>query len=80
MTERTYVIPMTGVITVDAKTGEVEVEVDLTDLSYDLRDEYDYVYPDERTERDQQVITDCLMQSPDNFSMKHTMSKGVEQL
>jgi hypothetical protein len=73
MAQRSYTIPMTGVVTIDADTGQVEVEVDLTDLSFDLRYDYDHQYPSTETQRDQSLVTDCLMQSPENFSMKHTM-------
>jgi hypothetical protein len=73
MAQRNYTIPMTGVVTVDAETGEVAVEVGLTDLSFDLRYDYDHQYPSAETERDQALVTDCLMQSPSNFSMTHVM-------
>lgn len=76
MTDRTYTIPAVAVVTVDAKTGTVEVEVDLTDLSYDLRYDYQHPYPDDQTKWDQQVITDRLMDSPENFTMKTKMTKG----
>jgi hypothetical protein len=73
MAQRSYTIPMTGVVTVDADAGAVVVEVSLTDLSFDLRYDYDHQYPSAETERDQALVTDCLMQSPSNFSMKHQM-------
>jgi hypothetical protein len=72
--QRNYTIPMVGVITVDADKGTVEVEVDLTDLSFDLKYDYDHPHPDAQTKRDQEIITACLMETPLNFSMKHTMS------
>ena len=76
MTVRNYTIPMVGVVTVDAKAGTVEVEVDLTDLSHDLQYDYEHPYPDDQTKWDEEVVPACLMQSPSNFSMKHKMSKG----
>lgn len=73
MTDRTYTIPMTGVVTVDADTGVVKVEVSLTEVSSDLRLDYEFNYPDEQTKRDEEIVTACLMSSPSNFAMTHVM-------
>lgn len=76
MTNRNYTVPLVGVVTVDAKKGTVEIEVDLTDLSHDLQFDQEFAYPDDQTKWDQQVITDRLMDSPSNFYMKTVLSKG----
>ena len=79
MTVRNYTIPAVAVVTVDAQAGTVEVEIDLTDLSFDLRYDYEHPYPDKQTEWDQQVITDRLMDSPANFTLKTKMTKVVPE-
>ena len=72
--ERQYSVPLVGIVSVDAERGTVEIEVDLAEVSYDLRYDYEYVYPDPITERDQEVIADCMMTSPMNLTMRHLMS------
>lgn len=75
MATNTYRIPMQGTVTVDAETGKVTVEIALHEVSHDLQYDYDKQYPNEDTERDQQVITDCLLASPSNFSIRYEMSR-----
>lgn len=72
---RQYVVPLTGVVTVDARKGTVEIEVDLTDLPTDLKHDYDYDYPDDQTKWDEEVISGFLSESLEHHYMKHTMSK-----
>ncbi len=72
---RTYVVPLTGVVTVDTRKGTVEIEVDLTDLPADLKHDYEFPYPDDQTEWDSEVITKLQSESLEHHYIKHTMGK-----
>lgn len=72
---RQYVVPLTGVVTVDARKGTVEVEVDLTDLPSDLKHDYERPYPDDQTKWDEGVIQRFLNESLEHHFIKHTMGK-----
>lgn len=72
---RTYVVPLSGVVTVDSREGTVEVEVDLVDLAHDLKYDYDHPYPDEQTDWDAEVIQHYLSESLEHHFIHYRMSK-----
>lgn len=72
---RQYVVPLTGVVTVDARNGTVEIEVDLVDLAHDLKYDYDHEYPDDQTKWDEEVIQRHLNESLEHHYLRHTMGK-----
>ncbi len=73
---RTYSVPLQAKITVDQDARTVTISAELNEVASDLQYDYDFVYPDDRTIQDQQLITDCLLTSPSNFSMTHEMKAG----
>lgn len=75
MAERSYTVPLTGVVTVDAEKNTVKVEVDLTDLPTDLKHDYDKEYPTPEAREDEKVITDFMMASPGYHFMHTTMGE-----
>lgn len=75
MARRTYSIPMTGRVEIAVEEGTVEVEVRLNGLAEDISYDYEAPYSKEEIEADSKLITETLMASPANWSIRKTLYK-----
>jgi hypothetical protein len=73
--KRTYQIPMTGQVAVDAEAGTVDVSVDLVDLPLDLSYDYEVNYSRAEVDADGKLIHALQSNSLEHHYLQHHMSK-----